>query len=210
VPKLVDHEQRRRELGQAVWRVIRRDGVEAASVRKVAQEAGWSAGALRHYFSTQPELLTFAMQMVIERIEARVGALEPPADPRRAVEQRLHELLPLDKERRAENEVWLAFAGRALVDRQLRVRHEEVDEELRRACLGALRELGGAGRLRPGLDLELEAERLHGLLDGLALHTAMRPDRMSPQLIRSVLARHLDSLDPPGNTGARTGARRNE
>jgi hypothetical protein len=24
----------------------------------------------------------------------------------------------------------------------------------------------------------------------------MRPDRMSPQLIRSVLARHLDSLDP--------------
>src|SRR5215218_6316231 len=160
MPKLVDHERRRRELGQAVWRVIRRDGVEAASVRKVAQEAGWSAGALRHYFSTQSELLTFAMQMVVERIEARVAALEPPADPRGAVEQRLHELLPLDRERRAENEVWLAFAARALVD------------------------------------LELEAERLHGLLDGLALHTAMRPDRMSPQLIRSVLARHLDSLDP--------------
>jgi len=196
VPKLVDHERRRRELGQAVWSVIRRDGVEAASVRKVAQEAGWSAGALRHYFSTQSELLTFAMQMVVERIEARVAALEPPADPRGAVEQRLHELLPLDRERRAENEVWLAFAARALVDPELRARHEEVDEELRRACLGALQALGSAGRLRPGLDLELEAERLHGLLDGLALHTAMRPDRMSPQLIRSVLARHLDSLDP--------------
>ena len=196
MPKLVDHEQRRSELGAAVWRVIRRDGVEAASVRKVAQEAGWSAGALRHYFSTQTELLSFAIQMVVERIEARVGALEPPADPRAAVEQRLHELLPLDKERRAENEVWLAFTGRALVDPQLRARHEEVDEELRRACRGALEELGSAGRLRPRLDLELEAERLHGLLDGLALHTAMRPGRMSPRLIRSVLTRHLDSLDP--------------
>jgi AcrR family transcriptional regulator len=199
MPKLVDHEQRRRELGEAVWRVIRRDGVEAASVRKVAQEAGWSAGSLRHYFSTQSELLTFAMQMVVERIEARVGALKPPADPRAAVEQRLHELLPLDEERRAENEVWLAFAGRALVDPELRDRHEEVDEELRRACLRALEELSGGGRLRPGLDLELEAERLHGLLDGLALHTAMRPDRIFPQLIRSVLARHLDSLDRAGN-----------
>ena len=188
MPKLVDHEQRRSELGAAVWRVIRRDGVEAASVRKVAQEAGWSAGALRHYFSTQTELLSFAIQMVVERIEARVGALAAPADPREAVEQRLHELLPLDKERRAENEVWLAFTGRALVDPQLRARHEDVDEEL-----------GSAGRLRPGLDLELEAERLHGLLDGLALHTAMRPDRMSPRLIRSVLARHLDSLDPEGD-----------
>jgi AcrR family transcriptional regulator len=196
MPKLVDHELRRRELGQAVWRVIQRDGVEAASVRKVAQEAGWSAGSLRHYFSTQSELLTFAMQMVVERVEARVDALEPPADPREAVESRLRELLPLDKERRVENEVWLAFAGRALVDPQLRARHEEVDQELRTACLRALQELGSAGRLRPGLDLELEAERLHGLLDGLALHTAMRPDRMPPQLIRLVLARHLDSLDP--------------
>ncbi len=195
MPKLVDHERRRRELGEAVWRVIRRDGVEAASVRRVAQEAGWSAGSLRHYFSTQSELLSFAMQMVVERIEARVGALEPPADPRAAVEQRLHALLPLDRERRAENQVWLAFAGRALVDTELRARHEEVDEELRHACLGALEELGSGGRLRPGLDLELEAERLHGLLDGLAFHTAMRPDRMSPRLIRSVLARHLDSLD---------------
>jgi AcrR family transcriptional regulator len=196
VPKLVDHEERRRELGEAVWRVIRSRGVDGASIRTVAREAGWSPGALRHYFSSQSELLTFAMQMVVDRIEARVSALEPPADPRRAVEQRLHELLPLDEERRAENEVWLAFAGRALVDPRLRARHEEVDEELRRACLGTLEELGSGGRLRPGLDLELEAERLHGLLDGLALHTAMRPDRMSPAVIRSVLARHLDSLDP--------------
>jgi AcrR family transcriptional regulator len=196
VPKLVDHEERRRELADAVWRVIRGRGVDGASIRTVAQEAGWSPGALRHYFSTQSELLTFAMQMVVERIEARVSAREPPANPRRAVEQRLHELLPLDEERRAENEVWLAFAGRALVDPQLRARHVEVDEELRRACLAALEELGGGGRLRPGLNLDLEAERLHGLLDGLALHTAMRPERMSPQLIRSVLARHLDSLDP--------------
>jgi AcrR family transcriptional regulator len=197
MPKLVDHEERRRELGDAVWRVIRSRGVDGASIRTVAHEAGWSPGALRHYFSTQSELLTFAMQMVVERIEARVGALEPPADPRRAVEQRLHELLPLDKERRAENEVWLAFAARALVDPQLRARHVEVDEELRKACVAALEELGSDGRLRPGLDLE--AERLHGLLDGLALHTAMRPDRMSPELIRSVLARHLDSLDPEGD-----------
>jgi AcrR family transcriptional regulator len=196
VPKLVDHEQRRRELGRAVWRVIRSRGVDGASIRTVAHEAGWSPGSLRHYFSTQAELLTFAMQMVVERVEARVVALDPPPDPRGAVEQRLHELLPLDKERRAENEVWLAFAGRALVDPQLRARHEEVDDELRAACLRALQELGSGGLLRPGLDLELEAERLHGLLDGLALHTAMRPDRMSPQLIRSVLARHLDSLDP--------------
>jgi AcrR family transcriptional regulator len=196
MPKLVDHEERRRELGEAVWRVIRRDGVDAASVRNVADEAGWSAGALRHYFNSQSELLAFAMQLVVDRVEDRVAALDRRAEPRRGVEQRLHELLPIDDERRAENEVWLAFTGRALVDPQLRARHEEVDEALRMACARALEELGNAGRLRPGLDTELEAERLHGLLDGLALHTAMRPERISSQRIRSVVARHLDSLEP--------------
>jgi AcrR family transcriptional regulator len=196
MPKLVDHEERRRELGEAVWRVIRRDGVDAASVRNVADEAGWSAGALRHYFGSQSELLAFAMQLVVDRVEDRVAALDRRAEPRRGVEQRLHELLPIDDERRAENEVWLAFTGRALVDPQLRARHEEVDEALRMACARALEELGNAGRLRPGLDTELEAERLHGLLDGLALHTAMRPERISSQRIRSVVARHLDSLEP--------------
>src|SRR5918995_4672700 len=109
MPKLVDHEQRRRDLAEAVWRVIRRNGIDQASVRTVAREAGWSAGALRHYFSTQSELLGFAMQLVVERVEGRIAALEPPKEPREAVKQLLHELLPLDDERRAENEVFFAF-----------------------------------------------------------------------------------------------------
>jgi AcrR family transcriptional regulator len=191
VPKLVDHEQRRRELAEAVWRVIRRHGVDGASVRTVAQEAGWSAGALRHYFRTQSELLDFAILLAAERIRCRVEALELADDPRRAVEQLLSELLPLDDERQAENEVWLAFTARALIDPELRVRQVEIDDELRAACVRAVEMLGvPAGRERA-----LEAERLHALLDGLALHAAMRPDRLPPRRIVAVLRRHLDELE---------------
>jgi AcrR family transcriptional regulator len=200
VPKIVDHEQRRRELAEAVWRVIRRNGVDGASVRTVAQEAGWSAGALRHYFRSQSELLDFAIELAAERIRQRVGALELADDPRRAVEQLLSELLPLDDERRAENEVWLAFTARALIDPQLRVRHAEIDDALRAASLRAVEMLGlPARRVRA-----LEVERLHALLDGLALHGAMRPERIPPRRIVAVLRRHLDELEdkpslPPGS-----------
>ena len=48
---------------------------QRASVRNVAQEAGLSMGSLRHYFSTQSELLCFAMQLVGDRAQARVAAL---------------------------------------------------------------------------------------------------------------------------------------
>jgi AcrR family transcriptional regulator len=195
MPKVVDHEQRRRELGHAVWRVIRRDGVDHASVRTVAKEAGWSAGALRHYFASQSELLAFAMRLVVERIEGRLAALERAADPREAVEQVLHELLPLDDERRAENEVWLAFTARALIDPELRAQHSEVHDALHQACASALETLAAAGRLNVNAATALQAERLHALTDGLAVHTALRPDLMSPEQIIAVVRLHLDALD---------------
>ena len=191
MPKSVDHDQRRRELAEAVWRVIRRTGVDGASVRAAAHEAGWSAGALRHYFRTQSELLDFAIDLAAERISQRVGALELADDPRGAVEQLLSELLPLDDERRAENEVWLAFTARALIDPELRARHAEIDAALRAAALRAVEMLG----LPAGRERALEAERLHALLDGLALHAAMRPKRMPPRRIIAVLRRHLDQLE---------------
>jgi AcrR family transcriptional regulator len=195
MPKIVDHEQRRRELGHAVWRVIRRDGVDHASVRTVANEAGWSPGALRHYFATQSELLAFAMRLVVERIEGRICALNRHTDAREAVEQVLHELLPLDEERRAENEVWLAFTARALIDPELRAQHNEIHDALHQACASSLETLAAAGRVQAGSQTALQVERLHALTDGLAVHTALRPELMPPERIVAVLRLHLDGLD---------------
>jgi AcrR family transcriptional regulator len=195
MPKVVDHEQRRRELADAVWRVIRREGVDRASVRTVAAEAGWSPGALRHYFATQSELLAFAMRLVVQRIEGRIAALDRAADARESVEQVLHELLPLDDERRAENEVWLAFTARALIDPELRAQHNEIHDALHQACAAALKSLAAAGRAQLGPHTALQVERLHALTDGLAVHTALRPDLMPPETIIAVLRLHLDALD---------------
>lgn len=195
MPKVVDHEQRRRELAHAVWRVIRRQGVEHASVRTVALEAGWSPGALRHYFATQSELLAFAMRLVVERIEGRIAAIDQATDPREAVEQVLHELLPLDDERRAENEVWLAFTARALIDPALRHQHNEVHAALHQACASSIQTLAAARNDNAGQAPAPEAERLHALIDGLAVHTALRPDLMKPEQIVAVVRLHLDALD---------------
>jgi AcrR family transcriptional regulator len=194
MPKAVDHEERRRELGNAVLKVIRRRGVEAASVRAVAAEAGWSPGSIRYYFPTQSELLAFALELITERITRRVDALELTGNPRSDAELILHQLLPLDAERRAENEVWLAFTGRALADPKLRALHRRTHDELREGCRRALEPLIRSDGPRRGLDLSLETERLHALIDGLAVHGAMRPERMSRSRIVGVLDRHLDSL----------------
>jgi AcrR family transcriptional regulator len=192
MPKVVDPAERRRELAEAVWRVIRRDGLEEASVRNVAREAGLSMGSLRHYFASQSELMAFAFRTVIDRIESRLGGLPPEPDPRRRAERSLLELLPLDDERRAENEVWLAFTSKAMVDPALSAERDEGYDALRAACRALVADLSAAG-LAP-TDLRAEADRLHALLDGLAVHAAMRPDIHTRRSLRAAIARHLDAL----------------
>jgi AcrR family transcriptional regulator len=192
MPKVVDPAERRKDLAEAVWRVVRRDGLERASVRNVAHEAGLSMGSLRHYFGAQSDLHIFAMRLVIERIERRIAALDLPEDPRQAAERVLAELLPLDVERRAENEVWLAFTARAQVDAGLRALRDDGYDLLRDACRRQVLRLGGSGSAE--LDVDLETDRLFALLDGLAVHAAMRPAQATPDRLTAVLARHLDDL----------------
>lgn len=103
--------------------------------------------------------------------------------------------MPLDDERRAESEVWLAFTGHALVDPAQRAIHQRIHDQLNGACATAITILADAGLTAEGLDVALEASRLHALLDGLALHAVMRPEQVSPSRITAVIARHLDTLE---------------
>jgi AcrR family transcriptional regulator len=187
MPKVVDHAARREQLAAALWQVVVREGVEAASLRRVAAEAGWSVGSLRHYFDGQADLLHFAMELVVTRVTERVAALPPEADPLAAATDLLHQFLPLDADRRAEMEVWLAFASRALVDRSLRELRDEAHAGVRGVCLRAVELLGAA---RP----KLEAERLHALVDGLAQHAILAPEVTTATRQRAILAAHLATL----------------
>jgi AcrR family transcriptional regulator len=184
----VDPAARREDLASAVWRVVRREGLHRASVRAVAQEANLSMGSLRHYFGSQSQLRIFAMRMVIERIEQRILALQLPKDPLQAARMALAELLPLDAERQAENQVWLAFTTAALVDPDLRALRNEAYDLEREGCRRWIQRLRPAATAR---EVNLEANRLFALLDGLAVHAAMRPDQATPKHLLAVLTCHL-------------------
>ncbi|MGW7679259.1 TetR/AcrR family transcriptional regulator [Kribbella sp. NPDC054772] len=197
MPKIVDHAARREEIAEALWRVVRRDGIRAASVRTIAAEAGWSAGAVRYYFPDQDGLLSFAMDLVSRRVSDRVSAIEPKGSATTIALRYLEEALPLDAERRAEFDVWLAFMAQARAETGAGTLQEHVDtvhNGLRHLCESLLHSLAEAGALRDGLDLRRETESLHALIDGLALHAAIQPDRSTAPRIRQLLRHHLDTL----------------
>lgn len=72
MPKIVDHDKRKIEIAEATWKVIVEEGIEQATVRKIAQATGLSVGALRHYFASQSDLLRFSMELVSERVIERI------------------------------------------------------------------------------------------------------------------------------------------
>lgn len=189
MPKLLDHDERRLEIARAVWRLVRDRGLASVSVRSVAAEAGLATASLRRAFPTQQALLTFCFELVVERAGRRIADLPAKGDARAYAEQVLREVLPLDAERRAEMTVWLVFASAALTDASLAPVFTAGHDALHELCRAVVASLGVDEAAVP-----FEAEGLHALVDGLAMHLVTSADRTSVERAETVLARQLDDL----------------
>lgn len=197
-PRVVDPVARRQAVAEAVFRVVVRDGVEQASLRNVALEAGLAIGSIRHYFDSQDDMIIFAVEALIHSIDQRVmdhvRSLEDRTDLRRPAERVLSEVLPLDDRRRDEAVLWLAFATAARTRPSLVPHAEQLYDGLRALCRRVLTVMRDSGTVAASLDVALETERLASLLNGLTVDGVLHPDRMTPELTLSLLRKHLDSL----------------
>ncbi|MFG2014501.1 TetR family transcriptional regulator C-terminal domain-containing protein [Actinomadura geliboluensis] len=110
-------------------------------------------------------------------------------------------LLPLDAQTRTANEVWVAFLSRSLVDAGARQLSAEGDRYLADLFRTTLRHLAEAGHLAPAADVDLEADRLRALFDGLCLQSVTAPDRMPPDRVRAIYEQHLSTLIHPTAQG---------
>lgn len=192
--RTIDGERRRLDLADAVWRLIRRDGFEAASVRNVAAEAGLSTGSVRHFFTTQSELQVFAMRALAERVRDRIAVAATEPDPRRRIAAMLAELLPLTDESAAEYAAWLQFVLRATVDPALAEVARETFDAVRQLVVRVLDGARELGLTRPDLDVPAAALVLNALLDGLTFDAVAAPHLVSRADVRRALDTHLDTL----------------
>jgi len=194
MPKIVDHHKQKQKVAHAAMRVIKQEGLESASVRKIAVEAGISAGSMRHYFSTQQELFLFSMNLIQERVKERIARLPLNGSTEENVFTILEQVLPLDEERIFEMEVWQAFTVKALTEPDLQPLNAKMYDELFQTVQFCLMKLKEDELLLDQLDLLLETERLYAVINGLALNGIIQPHRLPPELMRSVLQMHLQSI----------------
>jgi AcrR family transcriptional regulator len=210
MPKIVDHDARRAELAAAVWRLASRESLDAVTMRAVAAEAGWSTGALAHYFADKEELLLFAFETVADRVGRRVvKAAEQARDPLDLLRTQLVEGLPLDAERRAEVRVWFAFLGlaesRPRLARAGRDAYRLWRDRVAKTLVAGQRQ----GIVDEAIDPEWEAAALIALVDGLAVQAAFEPRGLTKDRQVELLDERLGGLrapagasHPPASAGA--------
>lgn len=185
----VDHEKRRREAIEALWRVIAAEGMGHARQRAVAAESGWSRGIIDYYFESMAELRLAGLRMLCE--DDLGGHLaQPVMEGVTALRAALLASMPLDESRRLRGRVWIAYLGRCVADAEIAQEYARCQRLRGEAWRRILAQIVERGELAGERDLEIEATHV------MAFELAMNVyGLLNPQLTTApVLERHVDQF----------------
>jgi AcrR family transcriptional regulator len=193
MPAKGDHDARRRDVSEAVWRVLATAGFGGLTLRAVAAEMGVSTGLLTHYFPSKKALVRHALEVAHEYSSARQRyAIE--AEGLAALRTALLNVLPMTPEAVEMSRVWVSFWDGALADAELSAaelrRYERWRGMLRPHVEAAIR-LGELSRETNVDDAVVEAS---AFAHGVVVQALFDPDRFPPdrqvRLVDSYIA-HL-------------------
>jgi len=171
VPKRVDHEERRREIAEALFRIAAARGLQAVTLRAVAAEAGISMNLVQYYFPTKEEMLRFGWQRIVELGGERAGqgitrALRT-GDERAVVRAYLLGVLPTDERGHVLCAVQIAYFAIDVTRAAQAPDQEALMPHLVRALTDQLRKAQARHRIPAHAVLELEADALATMAAGL-------------------------------------------
>lgn len=112
VPRVVDHDERRRQIAEALLAVAARDGHEAVSSRAVAKELGVATGSLWHYFDGFDDVIRAAAAEITRRTDERIRSVTAGLRGLTRLDALMREVLPVEAETRTEAYVVVGFWGR--------------------------------------------------------------------------------------------------
>ncbi|MEL4152149.1 TetR family transcriptional regulator C-terminal domain-containing protein [Corynebacterium bovis] len=198
--------ERRADALQAARRLIVQGGIEAASVRNVADEAQMSPGSLRHIFPAHQDMFIALMrQAEDERRSAIVAATESAAlaslPPRERAVEIVMKMLPLDEQTVTHAVVQLALVGGNPGDLRIKLLRTSMSRGEDEFCRRVV-DIATRGGERPD-DPERAALDLRLVLDGLAIRV-LEHCEFTRERVRTAVVRALERIlgPEPGREGS--------
>ncbi len=166
----------------------------AATVRRIAEEAGCTTGRITHYFADKEEVLVAALRQVHRAAGQRMLAAIEQRSGLEALRAVLAEALPLDQERVVEWRVWLAFWGSAATSISLQAEQHQRYREWRTLLKRVLAAAQQDGQLPASNDLDRLVDQIVALVDGFGLQGVLDRQHPQPEQLASRLNDAVDAL----------------
>jgi TetR/AcrR family transcriptional repressor of bet genes len=175
-------EERRRQLGEAALRCIRRNGNAGVSVRQIAAEAGVTQGLITHHFGEINELIAYAFDIMSDELLKAILKSVEEAEP--TAQARLEAFIaasfsPILMDREILS-VWVVFWGLILHSPRMSVSQQQEYGDYVQAVEGLISGLAADESFEVA-DLRLTAKAFTALMDGLWLAWCLNPDAFRPE-----------------------------
>lgn len=188
--------ERRQQIVDAVIKCITEDGVDGATIRKVADRVGGSTGMVTHYFPNKKELIKESLTVLTERSIAKVddwvgGSFSA---------ERMNVVADLTLRNpggdAAPASFWLWAWSEATRDpdlRQVLAANQLRTREILTSCAQAGIE---DGQVRADIDPELIADAVNSIITGLRIRMVLLPEIISPERALQIAQLLLNALRP--------------
>jgi len=202
MPKVVDHDSRRKALAEAAARVIARVGVENATVRAIASEAGFSTGVLAHYFSDKDAILLQALNWTNEHVMDRFKELfrDPDSMGFEEIKELVHLSMPLGELSRLEWSLRLHFWAYSITREDMTDAHRNRIKGWRAMVSDRLDHMKHTGQVRQDIEVKVAAASLVALVWGICVQLLFSPEEDQEEAV-ALIDNFIDDLRvPPANS----------
>jgi len=199
----VDHDERREIFAAAALRVIMREGIAGLTVREVAREAGFTTGALTHYFHSKDQLLIQASEQSGRLVREKMVRLEKIKPALEALRRVSALALPLTPELRGYWRIWVGFWERSSYDPQVAETMRDRYEEWRSRLARLIKLAQDEGDVAPDVNVQQAAQSLVALIDGIGVQVLLGVGRIPPARQREMFDQWLATLAAGGGVPER-------
>lgn len=186
-----DHETKRGAFLNAGIKVIAEQGFAGASLRKVAERAGHTTGAIAHYFENKEQLFAAIVEALFDQFDAMLGA----APENETILRRFRRWLEM-----SDSSVWVAgfqMLARARLDPALAAIYQQHHARYRRIAVVRIEQEQRAGLIRNDIPADLLADQIGALADGWSMMLPIERERFGPEHVERLLDALILQLSPP-------------
>ncbi|MCR6490730.1 TetR/AcrR family transcriptional regulator [Amycolatopsis sp. OK19-0408] len=188
MPKVIDHDERRREIVAVAKKLIIEGGFEAATMRSIVTAAGFANGALKHYFASKDEIIAATFESVLRETQALLAGLDPALGPVEALRGFVEGALPLTPDRIAAGRVLLALWDHSVANPGLAAQYRELLTSWRAELCRRLAAARGKGERTNARAVGVLADEIISVAIGATVSSLMYP-------VGSLVARYTAYVD---------------